>query len=57
MQLRMGTQIRDRQSQARVDMGTRSTVVDRGSHPYTGGARSICGSRLEAEKPLSWLCS
>lgn len=57
MQLRMGTQIRNRQRQARMDTGTRSTVLDRGSHPYTGGARSICRSRLEAEKSLSWLCS
>lgn len=52
MQLRMGTQIRDRQRQARMDTGTRSTVLD--SHPYTRGACStLCRSRLEAEKSLS----
>lgn len=41
MQLRMGAQTRDRLGQARMDMGTRSTVLSRGSRPYTGGAHTV----------------
>lgn len=45
MQLRMGTQSRDRQRQARMDMGARSMMLDRGEYntlcTFPAGGRDV----------------
>lgn len=55
MQLRMGTRSRDRQRQARMDMGTRSMTLDRGAYntlctfPAGGQRRRCLGCAIEPQ--------